>query len=66
MEQDTRILLVISRITSESHWEIFYWDGNDFITKKIWGDYEDAESDLYWLLDKGMEVFEYKELSVTR
>jgi hypothetical protein len=64
--QDNRILLVQSRITGECHWEIFYFDGCDFITKKIWGDYEDAEADLNFLIEKDMEVFEYKEVKIIR
>lgn len=64
--QDNRILLVQSRISGECHWEIFYWNGNDFVTSHIWGDYENAEAELYFLIDKNMEVFEYKELKIIR
>jgi hypothetical protein len=66
--QDKRILVVRSRISGECHYEIFFWDEkrDEFITKKIWGDYDDAEAELEYLVGKGVEVFEYKELSIMR
>jgi len=61
MPLDPRILCVRDKETNQVHREIFYWneEKHEFITEIIFGDYDDAEGTLNYLLKEGMEVFDY-------
>ena len=63
---DDRIVLIVSRITGDSHYEIHYWENDDLVIEKIWGYYDEAEYMLQYLESQGKDIFRQKERRITR